>query len=491
MWMPARAMERSPKNGGARRAAPPACAALDAVRAKHQKAIVAHPQRPSAVQLPALSPWHLLPPPFWSVACTMRPDYRKRRLSQGTTTAPRMISQATMNPLAPEPVPRRHARHHANAHPSPDPHRQPHGQRMTLAFIVPHAACVASPRSATVLSSVPPSPLDARALQYPPQYVPRPRRARLRCLLICYYYLLSLPLDHPQQPFSTMHAAAYRLLARPGHPHTHHEHDAHVMYPCAATVFSGVPLSARNQVLSQRVYDAHHLRTLQLSPTTRTTFVPSPRPLTICSSPHHLRVPRTFPPHYPTTTPILSAVPPPDTRTSSPAKSAKMRSRCSSRNYAVRAAAPAAFRERQPTASARGREAATPSRQESAESDVVLLPGPRGACAHYKHGLFPVSAESHSGRLREMDAEEASPPSSFTATDGGGRGTHEAAPITNSGPSGVIGSKSARRRPPTMAYLDATAKAPCSERARGRGGAGEAPATNPLDRGYARRRHPP
>jgi hypothetical protein len=45
-----------------------------------------------------------------------------------------------------------------------------------LAFVVPHAAFVASPRCATVFISVPLSPLDARAcraLQYHPQHVPR------------------------------------------------------------------------------------------------------------------------------------------------------------------------------------------------------------------------------------------------------------------------------------------------------------------------------
>lgn len=68
---------------------------------------------------------------------------------------------------------------HASAHASPDPHRQPHGQRMTLAFLVPHAAFVVSPRCATVLTNVPPSPLDLRAyrgLQDHPQHLPRLQR---------------------------------------------------------------------------------------------------------------------------------------------------------------------------------------------------------------------------------------------------------------------------------------------------------------------------
>jgi hypothetical protein len=49
-----------------------------------------------------------------------------------------------------------------------------------LAFVVPHAAFVASPRCATVLPSVLPSPLEAhasRAFQYHPQHDPRPQRA--------------------------------------------------------------------------------------------------------------------------------------------------------------------------------------------------------------------------------------------------------------------------------------------------------------------------
>ncbi|KAJ7252264.1 hypothetical protein C8J57DRAFT_1474307 [Mycena rebaudengoi] len=72
--------------------------------------------------------------------------------------------------------------HHYTAivHHSPDPHRQPYGKRVMLAFVVPHAAFVASPRCATVLISAPLSPLDARAccaLQYHPQHVPRLRGA--------------------------------------------------------------------------------------------------------------------------------------------------------------------------------------------------------------------------------------------------------------------------------------------------------------------------
>ncbi|KAJ7318549.1 hypothetical protein DFH08DRAFT_942575 [Mycena albidolilacea] len=71
------------------------------------------------------------------------------------------------------------ARRHAGAHSSPDPHYQPHRQPVTPA-LVPHATFVASPGCATVVISVPPSRLDARAcraLRYLPQHA-RFRSAR-------------------------------------------------------------------------------------------------------------------------------------------------------------------------------------------------------------------------------------------------------------------------------------------------------------------------
>ncbi|KAF8196386.1 hypothetical protein K438DRAFT_1968102 [Mycena galopus ATCC 62051] len=457
----------------------------------------------------------------------MRPDYRKRRLSQGTvysTTTPRMISQATMNPLAPEPVPRRHARHHANAHPSPDPHRQPHGQRMTFAFIVPHAAFVVSPRSATVLSSVLSLPLDARDWAHPqhdtdvpstrgsrsPQCMP-PLIASSRVLAI----LSAVPTLHSNPDLGT-----------------HYEHDAHAMhvaYPCAATVFSGAPPSARNHVLSCSASMTRTTTSARCtrcsSPITRITFIPSPRPLTICAArprhaqprqrrsarlpcpapprtsvqspapsacaadiPHSLRCidrirppRRSFPPsHRPTPAPPVfstktTAIPAcgaastdgVDLNATAPAKSEKMRSRCSSRNYAVRAAAPAAFRERQPTASAQGRGGgglltaglllvrtialereqtlrrekteATGSAdeqplhrvdREGEEDDALSRPGGRrGLRTTLKTRAHPHLRWVALGRVRETDAEEVLPPSSLTATDGGRRGIHEAAPI--------------------------------------------------------------
>ncbi|KAJ7681583.1 hypothetical protein B0H17DRAFT_1205710 [Mycena rosella] len=53
------------------------------------------------------------------------------------------------------------------AHPSPSPHHQPHAQHATLPFFVIHAAYIASPRTATHFSSVPPSLLEARTCHAP------------------------------------------------------------------------------------------------------------------------------------------------------------------------------------------------------------------------------------------------------------------------------------------------------------------------------------
>ncbi|KAJ6527452.1 hypothetical protein B0H19DRAFT_541834 [Mycena capillaripes] len=50
---------------------------------------------------------------------------------------------------------------------SPSPHHQPHAQHMTLPFLAAHAASIASPRTATLFSSVPPSPVEARTCRAP------------------------------------------------------------------------------------------------------------------------------------------------------------------------------------------------------------------------------------------------------------------------------------------------------------------------------------
>ncbi|KAF8130026.1 hypothetical protein K438DRAFT_1999563 [Mycena galopus ATCC 62051] len=123
---------------GARRAA------LDAVRGRGARCSYPHVHRAAPHQSP----------PRWSVACAIR-DYHWHWLSQGTVynpTTPREISHATTTP--------------------------PHAARDVL--VDPDAAFVATPRCATVLTGVPPSPADARAcraLQYYPQHIPRAQRA--------------------------------------------------------------------------------------------------------------------------------------------------------------------------------------------------------------------------------------------------------------------------------------------------------------------------
>ncbi|KAJ6569828.1 hypothetical protein DFH09DRAFT_1313622 [Mycena vulgaris] len=244
-------------------------------------------------------------PPRWSVACVIRRDYQLRRLSQGTvysTITPRAISHATMNPL------------HAARDVRRDRHvttcRDPHPQCVTLASVVPHADFVASPRCATVLTSVPPSPLEARpcrALQYHPQHVLRPQRAPRSFLIagaafVAFSYATTIYCPH----------RSTRAVGRiPNMPPTSPA-------PAAAALHR----ARRGRRLP---YDAHHHQrtqhTVQLSPIPRTTFVPSPRAPTICSSPTPPACRRHSPPSalypsHPNTAPILSAVPPPDIRAS-------------------------------------------------------------------------------------------------------------------------------------------------------------------------------
>ncbi|KAJ7897515.1 hypothetical protein B0H13DRAFT_2664696 [Mycena leptocephala] len=302
-------------------------------RLKQQEAIVARPRRDAATRTSVMP--HL-PPPFFRLISPRLAPSALRRLSQGTVhsaTTPRDI------PRDYEPAARcarctarlrRRLMRAIAAHPSPDPHRQPHGQRMTLAFLVPHTAFVVSPRCATVLTSVPPSPLDphaCRGLQDHPQHLPRLQRVSRSFLIagaafVAFSYATTIYCPHrstraagqahPQH--NTDIPSTYGSLSpprtsrsspppAPWHPGTHHEHDAHalhVAYPCAVTVFSAAPPSVQSQ------------HTPQLSPITHATFVPSPRAhhlqrrsaLTArlpClhvlrySPQHHLRAPRTFP----------------------------------------------------------------------------------------------------------------------------------------------------------------------------------------------------
>ncbi|KAJ6528501.1 hypothetical protein B0H19DRAFT_1274725 [Mycena capillaripes] len=248
---------------------------------------------------------------------------------------------------APGAVPCRHGRH-ASAHPSPDAHHQ---QCVTLAFVVPHAAFVAFPRCATVLTSAPPSPLDAcacRALQYLLQHVGRPQRASRSffiagAVFVAFSYATTdapgwahphrrrRP-QHLRQPLSTEHAAfvasprvliifsaAPTLRSEPA-PGTHHEHDVHAMhvaYPCAATVFSDAPLSAQSEVLSR---SASMMRTCGAH---AAAFPHHPRHFRpVLARTHHLEAgaahspSSALRPSHPNTAPILSAVPLPDTRAS-------------------------------------------------------------------------------------------------------------------------------------------------------------------------------
>ncbi|KAF8182442.1 hypothetical protein K438DRAFT_2020881 [Mycena galopus ATCC 62051] len=167
-------------------------------------------------------------PPRWSVTYAIRRDYQQRRLLQGTvygTTTLRAIAtrlrtchtlramycEAATSPHArysvPDVVPHGHARYQASAHSSPDLQGQPHGQRVALAFFVPHAAFVASPvqcdrhnkiialtarRSRLPRSSVPPATRPASAARA--TVVPR-RRHCLRRFLTPHHHPMSSPLD--------------------------------------------------------------------------------------------------------------------------------------------------------------------------------------------------------------------------------------------------------------------------------------------------------
>ncbi|KAJ7855496.1 hypothetical protein B0H14DRAFT_3449021 [Mycena olivaceomarginata] len=145
----------------------------------------------------------------------------------------------------------------------PGPRRQLHSHHVTppLVSSSPHAAFVASPGCATLLTIVPPSRFDARTChtRYHPQHFPCLQRtlwsffiaeAAFFRLPIRYHHLPSLPLDGPlgRIPNTTPTAPALSAAAlhprpspppRPRHPQrhptpplkpdpgTHHERDAH------------------------------------------------------------------------------------------------------------------------------------------------------------------------------------------------------------------------------------------------------------------------
>ncbi|KAJ7862755.1 hypothetical protein B0H14DRAFT_3610774 [Mycena olivaceomarginata] len=340
-----------------------------------------------------------------SVACAIRGDYQRHRLTQGTvysTTTPRAISHATMNPL--------------------------HAARNV--FVGPYAAFVASPRCATVLTSA--TALTGQRSRLPhPSVLPATRSAS------------AARATHLRELLSTAHAAFVALprvlailsavptLRSNSTPGTHHKHDAddlHVACPCAVTIFSGASpsASAQSQVPSR---GASMTCTTTSARSTRCNFSPSPAPF--LSRPHvrahHLqgrsaltarlpclhvpryspqhplraqRAPRTFPtiraapiasdhradPFRPTPAPPVCSTkttaapargpacadavnPPPTTRLRTVhGRTETTRSCHSNSSYTVRrnqdpavliserAAAPAAFQEHRHTANARGRE---------------------------------------------------------------------------------------------------------------------------------------
>ncbi|KAJ7804523.1 hypothetical protein B0H14DRAFT_3883394 [Mycena olivaceomarginata] len=270
-------------------------------RLTHQEAIVAHPRRSYLHVRHAAPPTAFLPPqspPRWSVACAIHRDYQRHR---GPSTAPphraryptRLRNRCALRAMycatatsphscysAPDAIPRRHARHHASAHPSPDPHRQAHGQRVTLAFLVPHAAFVASPHCATMLTSVPPSPLEpraCRALQYHLHHVPRPQHA-LRSFLITGAAFVAF-----SYATAVLTARRTRLVAST----TRHRRPLHLRQPLytahpafVASLRVLAILSAVPPLRSKPAPGAHHQRLFLITPA---TFVPSPCAPTICS----------------------------------------------------------------------------------------------------------------------------------------------------------------------------------------------------------------
>ncbi|KAF8195194.1 hypothetical protein K438DRAFT_1968529 [Mycena galopus ATCC 62051] len=146
------------------------------LRLNRQEAVVAYSRRPSAAQPRAGPPCSTSDRLPWasSVPASLERDVRDPprlpadRLQHYHTArdSPRHSTPATRCtrctarlgrhllraaalrccPTPTRPTPRQRA-------PSADPHRQPHGQCSTLAFVVPHAAFVASPCSATFITS--------------------------------------------------------------------------------------------------------------------------------------------------------------------------------------------------------------------------------------------------------------------------------------------------------------------------------------------------
>jgi hypothetical protein len=183
----------------------------------------------------------------------------------------------------------------------------------TLAIFVPYAAFVVSLGCATVLTSVPPSPLDARAcraLQCHPRHVPRPHRTPRSFLIagaafVAFSYVattISFP-HHTARvagriPKMTLTSPAPVAAARPRTPRSPSQPSAQNLLPARTTDTTCTPCTPPTHALdrlqrrptvcseadatSQREYDAHHhhrtqQHALQLFPITHATFVLSPR----------------------------------------------------------------------------------------------------------------------------------------------------------------------------------------------------------------------
>ncbi|KAF8182451.1 hypothetical protein K438DRAFT_1975580 [Mycena galopus ATCC 62051] len=248
------------------RAAP--CAALDA----RNYLQVRRAAPPTAFVAPRPSP------PHWSVTYAIRRNYQ-RRLSQGTVysittlraiatrlrtcyTLRAMYCVTATSPHArysvPDAVPRRHARYQASAHPSPDLHSQPHGQRVMLAFFIPHAAFVASPRCATILTMYRPhrsTPAPAALFgmtRNTAAFTAFSYTTTIYCPLRSTRAAWHIPNTTPMSPAPGPSSAASQSSSR-NLPLARTTHTTRMLctwpYPSATTVFSGAPPSAQSQVM--------------------------------------------------------------------------------------------------------------------------------------------------------------------------------------------------------------------------------------------------
>ncbi|KAJ7114384.1 hypothetical protein C8R44DRAFT_881230 [Mycena epipterygia] len=361
-------------------------------RLKHQEAIVEHPRRPSAGQL-------LARPPCGISHRLSSPSSVLASLERGARHPPPLPAALT--------VAGDRLQHHHTARDTPRDYepaaRLVRLYRLHRSTPVP-AALFSTPRNMYRVRSTrhgrssSPAPPSSPSHTPPPSTVLTARRTRLGASST--RYRRRRP-QHLRQPLSTAHAAfvaSPRVLAifavptlrsKPA-PGTHHEHDAH--HQRRAEPAAVVPRRARHArylpmrcdrlqrrptvcskpgPVAQREYDVHHSQrtqhTLQLFPITHATFVPSPRAPSSPAPPASQRAPRT--------SPTVCAVAIASDHHADPFRCPTVRHlrllyAASARAAATlcagikiplcslseRAAAPAALRERLPTASARGRE---------------------------------------------------------------------------------------------------------------------------------------